>query len=309
MSKPSPRPAADRPAGKPMSVPGAAMEIRKSGISQFDFRDPYHFAVTISWGAFAAILLILILTINVIFAGLYLARPGAVQNLPPGDFPMAFFFSLETLATVGYGEMAPQSLYGHGVAGVEILIGMAFTAIMTGLLFVRFSKPRARFLFADKAVIATHNGKPTFMLRIANGRFTMLTHATAKVGILMAETTHEGQLYRGVHDLKLARGEIPIFPLTWTLMHVIDETSPLHGLDAKDLARLDARFFLAVDARDTALGALVQDIRNYPHEKVIFGMRYADAVSTDEEGRTTADLSRLSLMIPETEHAANFDVI
>ena len=283
-----------------MRVRGAAFDLRKTGISRFDIHDPYHFAVTLSWAAFSAGLLLCIVVINIVFASLYLARPGAVQNLPPGDFAMAFFFSLETLATVGYGEMAPASLYGHAVAGVEIIVGMAFVAITTGLLFVRFSKPRARFLFADNAVITTHNGQPTFMLRIANGRFTMLTHATAKIGVLLAETTHEGQLFRGVHDLKLARGEIPVFPLTWTLMHLIDQHSPLHGLDEDGLAEVDARFFVAVDARDTALGALVQDIRDYSHDKVLFGMRYAEAVSRNEEGQTTADLSRLSLLEPDT---------
>ncbi len=302
--------------GKPPTVAGRStrfrsegFDVHKSGISQFDVRDPYHFAVTISWPVFAITLLSSGLIINLVFAVLYLARPGAVQNLAPGDYPMAFFFSLETLATVGYGEMAPASLYGHAVAGAEILVGMTFTAIMTGLLFVRFSKPKARFVFADKAVIAIHNGQPTFMLRIANGRFTMLTHAIANIGILLAETTREGQLYRAVHDLKLVRSQAPIFPLTWTLMHVIDEVSPLYGMDAPALALLDARLVLTLDARDTALGAAIQDIRTYTHAQVIFGMRYADAVWTDDTGRTTADLSRLSLLMPETEHSDSFDVL
>jgi inward rectifier potassium channel len=282
-----------------MRVSGVAFELRKTGIARFDLRDPYHFAVTLSWGAFALAVLGCILCINVIFAFVYLAMPGAILHLRPGDFLGAFFFSLETLATVGFGDMSPANLYGHAVAGGEIILGMAFTAIMTGLLFVRFSKPQARFLFAEKMVVANHNSKPTLMLRIANGRLSMLTHASAKLGVLMAETTDEGQLYRGVHDLKLARTEIPIFPLTWTLMHVIDASSPLHGLDAAALEKLDARFFLALEARDTALSAQVQDIHDYSHNDVVFGMRYADAVSRDEEGRTTADLSRLSTLEPE----------
>lgn len=284
-----------------MRVRGAAFDLRKTGIARFDLRDPYHFAVTLSWGAFALAVLGCILAINVVFAVLYMADAGAVQNLGPNDFSRAFFFSLETLATVGYGEMAPASLYGHAVAGVEIVVGMAFTAIVTGLLFVRFSKPQARFLYADKLVVTNHNGKPTLMLRIANGRLTMLTHASAKLGVLLAETTEEGQMYRGVHDLKLARSEIPIFPLTWTLMHVIDAKSPLYGAGTDELKAMDARFFLSVEARDTALGARVQDIHDYTHVEVAFGMRYADAVSRDEAGQTIADLSRLSLLEPEAE--------
>jgi inward rectifier potassium channel len=282
-----------------MRVRGTAFDIRKTGISRFDLRDPYHLAVTLSWPAFTAAMLACILCINVAFAFLYLARPGAVQNLPPGDFLDAFFFSLETAATVGYGEMAPATHYGHAVAAVEIVMGMAFTAITTGLLFVRFSKPKARFLFADSAVVARHNGKPTLMIRIANGRPNMLTHATAKLGILQAETSLEGQFFRGVHDLKLLRTEIPVFPLTWTLMHVIDASSPLAKLGPKELEAQDARLFLSVEARDTALGVLVHDIRDYRHGDIAFGMRYAEAVSRNEAGLTTADLSRLSLMEPE----------
>ena len=289
-----------------MRVRGAAFDLRKTGIARFDLlRDPYHFAVTLSWGAFVLTMLGCMLVINVVFAWFYLAHPGAIQNLRAHDYFSAFFFSLETMATVGYGEMAPASLYGHAVAGVEIVIGMAFTAIVTGLLFVRFSKPQARFLFADQLVVTKHNGIPTLMLRIANGRLTMLTHASAKLGVLLAEMTHEGQLFRAVHDLKLVRNEIPVFPLTWTLMHVIDPSSPLYGLTAKDLEAVDARFYLSVEARDTALGARVQDIHDYTHGFVAFGMRYADAVSRDEAGQTTADLSRLSLLEPEIEpHAA-----
>jgi inward rectifier potassium channel len=297
------KPRQDRkdPYSKPMRVRGAAFDLRKSGISRFDLRDPYHFAVTLSWGAFALGMLICILIINVVFAFLYLAEPGAVQNLSARDFLSAFFFSLETLATVGYGEMAPATFYGHSVAGVEIIVGMAFTAIMTGLLFVRFSRPKARFLFAEKAVISSYNSKPTLMLRIANGRYTMLTHAQARIGILLGETSHEGQLFRSVHDLKLTRTEIPIFPLTWTLMHVIDASSPLHGLGPEGLEEMDARFFLTVEARDPELGAQVQDIRDYDYRQVVFGMRYADAVSRNDEGQTTADLSRLSLLEPESQ--------
>jgi inward rectifier potassium channel len=283
----------------PMRVRGMAFDLRKTGIARFDMRDPYHFAVTLSWSAFAAGMLVCILVINVAFAALYLARPGAVQNLHPGDVFSAFFFSLETMATVGYGEMAPADLYGHAVAAVEIIVGMTFTAIMTGLLFVRFSRPQARFLFADNAVVSNHNSKPTLMLRVANGRLNMLTHATARIGVLLAETSDEGQLYRGVHDLKLTRSEIPIFPLTWTLMHVIEASSPLAGLGPKELETLDARFFVTMEARDTALGAVVQDIHDYQHDQIVFGMRYAEAVSRNEDGQTTADLSRLSTLEPE----------
>ncbi len=279
-----------------MRVRNGAFEMRKSGVARFDFRDPYHLAVTLSWPAFIVGAFGVLMILNTLFACLYTLRSGAVQNLPPGDVLRAFFFSLETLATVGYGEMAPASTYGHLVTAAEIVVGMTFTAIFTGILFVRFSRPQPRILFAEKAVIATHNGVPTLMVRIANGRLTMLTHATAKLAVLIAEISEEGQAFRRVHDLILQRGDLPIFPLTWTLMHTIDETSPLFGFGAQDLEARQVRVFLAVEARDSALGAMVQDLGAFEHHQLVFGMRYSDAVSLDEAGITTADLSRLSLL-------------
>jgi inward rectifier potassium channel len=284
------------PASQPMRIRHAAFDLHKTGVARYEFNDPYHLAVSLSWPAFVIGAFGCLIAINVVFATLYTLEPGAVQNLPKGDVLRAFFFSLETLATVGYGEMAPASVYGHLVAAIEIVLGMAFTAILTGILFVRFSKPKPRILFADKAVVAVHNGRQTLMVRIANGRLTMLTHATARLAVLVVEVSDEGQAFRRVHDLQLTRSDLPIFPLTWTLMHTIDEASPLFGLGAKDLEAIEARVFLAVEARDSALGAQVQDLGAFEHHQVMFGMRYSDAVSIDEAGRTTADLSRLSLI-------------
>jgi inward rectifier potassium channel len=277
-----------------MKVRNSAFDLHKTGVSRFDLRDPYHFAVTLSWPAFIVGAFGALVGLNVIFGALYAWQPGAVQNLKGGDLLRAFFFSLETLATVGYGEMAPDSVYGHVVAGIEIVIGMAFTAIFTGLLFVRFSKPRSKILFADKAVVTPHNGVPTLMVRIANGRLTMLTHASAKLAMLVLEVSTEGQSFRRIVDLKLERAALPIFPLTWTLMHVIDETSPLFGYGPEELKTHEIRIFVTVEALDTALGAEVKDISAYEHHGVAFGVRYADAVSFDD-GRVTADLARLSL--------------
>jgi inward rectifier potassium channel len=279
---------------RPMRVRSDAFELHKMGVARFDLRDPYHLAVTLSWPAFFCAAIGVLLLLNLIFATLYLLQPGAVQHLPPGDLLNAFFFSLESLATVGYGEMAPASTYGHAVAAVEIVVGMAFIAIFTGLLFVRFSRPKARILFAHNAVISNHNGQPTLMVRIANGRLTMLTHAVAYIAVLIQETTDEGVPFRRVVDLSLTRDTLPVFPLTWTLMHTLDETSPLHGMGPGELEAHQIRIFVAVEARDVALAAVVQDLSSFHHHQVLFGARYGDAVAVDDQGRVIADLGRLS---------------
>ena len=260
---------------------------------------PYRLALTMSWPAFAAAALTLLLAINLMFAGLYLAQSGSVVNLPPGDVLGAFFFSLETLATVGYGVMSPATTYGHVVASAETVVGMAFMAIFTGLLFVRFSKPHSPVLFAKNAVVTTHNGQPTLMIRIANGRLTMLANVHTRLGALLQETTTEGQSYRRVSDLKLLRDFNPVFPLTAVLMHVIDDESPLAGFGPQQIIEHDVRLFLTIEAWDVALASSIQDIESYDCEHIIFGMRYVDAISRDEMGRTIADISRLSQLEPE----------
>ena len=280
-----------------MKVRDNAFDLHKTGVEAFDWRDPYHLAVTITWPVFTGLAFGGLLVVNTVFALLYVLKAGAVQNLPPGDLARAFFFSLETFATVGYGEMAPQSLYGHAIAGVEIVVGMAWIAIFTGLLFVRFSRAQSKILFADRIVVAPHNGMPTLMVRIANGRMTMLSHASARLAILIEERSSEGYVARNVYDLRLVRDTMPIFPLTWTMMHVIDEASPLHGLGVEDLKIRDIRFFVAVEARDAALGQMVQDLAAYRPHQVAFGYRYVDAVTVDDQGRTAADISLLSQLM------------
>ena len=282
-----------------MRVGAGGVELVKRGASRYDFSDPYHIAIELSWKEFALAFAGLELAINVVFALLYLASPGCVANMQPDSFSDAFFFSLETLATVGYGAMAPATLYGHAVSAIEIVCGMLFTAIMTGLLFVRFSKPRPRILYADQAVVTSHNCSPTLMVRIANGRMTLLTNATVRLGVLLFEESAEGQTLRRVHDLGLSNASISLFALTWTVMHVIDEKSPLAGYDAERLTECDARLFLSIEARDHAIGALVHDMRIYTAAEVLFGMHYAEAVTVDDQRRPVADLTRLSLVEPD----------
>ncbi len=283
-----------------MRVRVGAFEVTKKGALRYDFRDPYHLALSLSWPGFLLMFVVFELAINVLFATLYALQPGSVANASPGSFADLFFFSLETLATVGYGAMSPATLYGHTVSAVEIISGLAFIAIMTGLTFVRFSRPRAKILYADTAVVVQYNGHPTLMIRIGNGRYSTLSDARARLGALLGEETREGQFYRRVHDLKLQRDRIPLFPLTWTLMHVIDEHSPLRGFTKEQYSRKLVRLFLEVEARDPNLAAQIYDIKDYGADQVVFGMRYADAVSIDEHGNTIADLRRISLIEQDT---------
>lgn len=268
----------------------------KLGLRRYDLTDPYHLAVSLPWWGFTVALVGCWLAINLVFALLYWLGPGAVANARPGSVSDAFFFSIETLATVGYGVMAPANLYGHIVSATEIVTGMAFTAISTGLLFVRFSRPRAKFIYAEDAVITSHNCAPTLMVRFANGRLSILNNADVRMYLLLPERTQEGAIYRRVHNLKLTQAHLPVFVLPWTVMHPVDRSSPLFGHDAASLIDAGARLILSVEAHDVSLGAPVRDMKNYAAVEIQFGMHYADTVSQDGNGRTTADLSRVGLL-------------
>jgi inward rectifier potassium channel len=274
-------------------------EFKKKGISRFDLRDPYHLAVTLTWPEYLAALLALYLFVSVVFAVLFWLVPGSIANARPHDFADAFFFSIETIATVGYGEMHPATLYGHMVASTEIVCGLAFTAILTGLTFVRFSRPRAKLVFAANPVVAMHNGKPTLMLQIGNGRPGVLADATAKLNVLISEIGSDGRRLRRAQELRLERAHIPLFPLSWTLMHVLDEKSPLAGCDAARAVATDARVFVTLEARDPTLATFVHEIRIYAPQDIRFGVRYIDPVTIGEDGMPVVDLTMIGALEPD----------
>ena len=292
-------PLESKPGEKTALVRLGSYGFKKKGISRFDLRDPYHLAVALTWPQFLAALLALYLSVNVVFATLFWLVPGSVANAEPDSFSDAFFFSIETLATVGYGEMYPATLLGHIVASIEIVCGLAFTAILTGLTFVRFSRPRAKLIFAANPVVAMHNGKPTLMVRIGNGRAAVLADAKAQLNVLLTETTTEGKVFHRVQELQLERAHIPIFPLLWTLMHVLDERSPLNGYDAARAVKANAQVFVAIEARDPTLASTVHDIRNYPAEDIRFGMRYTEAVTAARDGTPVLDLTTIGALEPD----------
>jgi inward rectifier potassium channel len=264
------------------------------GVARTDLRDSYHLVIALSWPRFILLAITVHIAINVVFSLLYLLQPGAVANAHPGSLLDAFFFSVETSATVGYGEMYPATLYAHIVCTVEIFVGVAFTALATGLLFVRFSRPRARIFYAANPVIARHAGHPTLMIRIANGRPGLLYGAAAHLSLLLSSRGEHGEIFRRVYELQLTRSRLPIFSLTWTLMHRIDDSSPLVGFDAARLVEQDAFLILGIEARDVTVSAGVIDTKGYMPTEILFGMRYAELVSFDSEGHPLADLSAIS---------------
>jgi inward rectifier potassium channel len=274
-------------------------ELKKVGVSRFDVRDPYHLAVALSWPGYLLALLALYLSANLVFALLFWLVPGSVAHARPYSFADALFFSIETIGTVGYGDMHPATLYGHVIASIEILCGLGFTAILTGLTFVRFSRPRAKLVFAANPVVAMHNAKPTLMLQVGNGRPSVLTDATAKLNVLLSENAADGSPVRRAQELRLERAHIPLFPLSWTLMHVFDEKSPLHGYDPARLLQAEARIFVTLEAHDPTLATSVHEIHTYAPEDIRFGVRYRDPVVIGHDGMPVMDLRAIGALEPD----------
>src|SRR6185437_13645210 len=191
--------------------------------------DLYHRLFTITWPQFFGLFGGIYIFFNLIFAAIYTIDPGGIANAHPGSFGDAFFFSVQTMATVGFGDMHPQDLFTNIVVTIEVLLGIVTIAIATALIFSRFSRATARVMFSDIAVVAPYDGVPTLMFRAANRRRNQILEAQVNVSVLRDEITAEGKEMRRFHDLALARARTPIFSLSWTVMHPILAGSPLFG--------------------------------------------------------------------------------
>jgi inward rectifier potassium channel len=267
-------------------------EVVTRGIAPAIFQDLYHFLMTVSWPQLFAGIGAFFLVFDFLFGCLYYLQPGSVVNLSPPGFAGAFFFSVETLATVGYGEMHPASLYGHIVSMVEVFVGLMMLALVTGLMFARFSRPRARFLFARYAVIRPLDGRLTLMFRAANARQNVVQEASAKLRMVRDEVTREGFELRRITDMKLVREQHPAFFIGWTMMHVIDESSPLNSATEESLRRSGAAFILSLSGTDETTGHTLMARQDYPGDTILWNKAFRDVLDVTEAGVVRFDYTR-----------------
>jgi inward rectifier potassium channel len=268
-------------------------QIIAEGLEAPGWTDFYYGAMMVSWPAFIAALAVIFLLLNAFFACVYLIGGAPIANARPGSFFDAFFFSVETTSTVGYGDMHPQTMFGHVVATVENFVGLMSLAVMTGLVFARFSRPHARILFARHPVIFVLDGQPTLAIRIANGRNSFISEATAKLWMLGPIVSAEGRSRVAFRPMKLQRYENPTFTLTWTLFHPIDEQSPLAGMSESDLAASPMNFVVTVVGLDETSAQVVRARKAYAAQDVRANHEFVDVFSIDDNGVRHVDYSRL----------------
>ena len=254
--------------------------------------------MTVSWPRLFVTLATFFLAFDLLFGLLYHLAPGCIANLNPPGFAGAFFFSVETFATVGYGDMHPQTLYGHLVAMVEIFAGLMSLALITGIMFARFSRPRARFLFTRNAVVRPIDGKTTFVVRAANERQNIVQDASAQLRLLYDDTTVEGMSIRRIVDLPLVRSQHPSFALGWTLMHVIDAASPLCSETAQSLREKDASIILSVSGTDDTTGQVLSARTEYTSEDIHWNAAFPDLLEEAEDGTLNVDYSKFDQVEP-----------
>ncbi len=261
--------------------------------------DLYHQMLVLRWPWFLAIGMTVYLGLNVMFAGLYLLDSGGIDKAKPGSFADAFFFSIQTMATIGYGVLTPADTYTNLVVTIETLFALGVVALATGLTFARFSRPTARVRFSSIATVSAHNGVPTLSVRLSNGRRNQILEADVVLTLVRSERTAEGSFIRRFYDLGLLRTHTPLFSLTFTAMHPIDETSPLHAATPESLAEQDAELLLTVTGLDETMSQTIHARTSYIPSEIRFGYRFADMFGYTEQGRIAIDYGKFDEISPE----------
>lgn len=229
---------------------------------------------------------------NGLFALAYLAGGDCIANARPGSFKDAFYFSVQTMATIGYGAMYPRTDYANTIVAIEAFFGLWGVAMVTGLAFSRFSRPTARVIFSHIATIAPFNGVPTLMYRTGNQRFNQILEAQQRATLIRDEVTSEGEFMRRFYDLQLVRSQSPIFALSWTVMHVINESSPLYQVTAKDLSECQAEIVITLTGIDDTVSQTIHARHSFVAAEIMWNMRFIDIISRTPDGGRVVDYTR-----------------
>jgi inward rectifier potassium channel len=253
--------------------------------------DLYHYLVTVSWPALIGIIASAFIIANLVFAvGYYF--DGGVENARYHSFADMFFFSVQTMATIGYGKMVPATLFSNVLVSIEALTGLLALALMTGLVFAKFSRPTARVRFSRYVVIGPRDGTTSLMIRMANMRANRIVEANIHVVFTRWETTVEGESIRRFYDLIMTRSRSAMFALSWTAVHRIVEDSPLFGQTHDSLANSQPEIVVSITGLDETFSQTIHARHTYALDEIIWGARFADVLMLDPDGSRSVDYTR-----------------
>jgi inward rectifier potassium channel len=281
-----------------------SFNVARSGLGFLESFAPYHFLLTISWAGFFGVVGVTYLVVNFLFAIAYLACGpdallGAGATMLGGGFSQAFFFSIQTFATIGYGQIGPNGLAANIVVTVEALVGLMYQALATGLLFARFTRPTAALLFSRRAVVGPYSDSQGLMFRIVNGRRTEIIELEAQVLFSQVEPDNRGGTVRRYSALPLERNKVTFFPLSWTIVHPIDSASPLAGRTREDLERTQAEILVLLSGIDEALEQTVHARSSYRADEIVWNARFQSMfLPPDARSRIAVDISRVDEIEP-----------
>jgi len=275
----------------PVKVRYGHLEFIKLNADHYDIRDVYHWTLTLSWPQFAGLVFGVYLLANLMFSVIYWLGQPCIDGVT--SYSDAFFFSVETFATVGYGHFFPNTLYGHVVSTLEIMVGLFGMAVITGLIFIRFSRPVARIDFSHNLVVAPFDGQPALMMRVANLRHHAMVEAEFRMMLILDQPVKEGGNMRRFYELPLQFERLIAFPVALTIRHMIDEKSPLYGMTAADLEKCDARLLASIVCIDSVIPAPVQSQQDYVWSDILFGKRFVEIYADVDAHRMTVDYGRL----------------
>lgn len=273
-----------------------SFNVKRAGQKFLQSFELYHWLVSISWKRFMLVVFLWYFIINLLFALLYVAAgvehlTGIDGTTPYEKFWEAFFFSSQTLTTLGYGRVAPMGFIVSSIAAIESMIGLMVFALITGLLYGRFSRPVAKILFSENAVIAPYRGIKAFMFRIVNQRTNQLIETEVELVISMQSKDGTSRIFE---TLSLERNRIQFFPLSWTVVHPIDEQSLLFGMKEEDFRRSDAEFIIMLKTFDDTFSQTVYSRSSYRAEEVIWDAKFISMIDTDKNGSRKLMLDRLN---------------
>jgi inward rectifier potassium channel len=270
--------------------PAQTPQIARRGLQRRRFRDLYHYLLNRSWRYLIGLFVVLYLVSNLLFATAYHLADNAVENAH--SFADMFFFSVQTMATIGYGQMVPRTLFAHSLVTVEAFFGMLEVAMFAALLFAKFSRPTARVMFSRVAAVSLREGVPSLMFRMANERSNQIVEAQLRLVLARDEVTREGEQIRRFHDLKLVRERNATFALTWTAIHPIDEKSPLYGASSQLLTQKRAEIIASVTGLDETFAQTIHARYSYFGDTVVWNARLVDILVNEPDGKRYVDYER-----------------
>jgi inward rectifier potassium channel len=276
--------------------PSSRIKVKVIGRPRRLLMDAYVRLMSMKWRHLLLLFVSGFLGFNLFFATLYWLAPGSLVDTSNSNqaasYGDAFFFSVQTVATIGYGVIYPNTLFANLLVTFEIMAGVIGFAMGNGLMFARFSRPTARIMFSKVAIIAPHNGTPTLMFRAANQRHNLILEAQVKVSLSRSETSIEGRTMRRFRDLPVERRENPTFILSWTVMHAVDELSPLYGMTPEEVADSDLAIVVVMTGTDESFSQQVHARHTYGAKDIVWNRNFADIIGITDDGRPQIDYRR-----------------